>query len=187
MASYSTNEFKSGLKLILDGDPYSIIENDIVKPGKGQAFNRVKLRNLLTGRVLEKTFKSGESVAAADVMEVDMSYLYSDGSDLHFMSQSTFEQVAVPLEVVADTVKWIKEQDICVVTLWNDNPISVMPPNFVFLKVTECEPGIKGDTVTGGSKNAILETGTEIRVPLFVETGDTLKIDTRTGEYMSRA
>ena len=187
MASYSTNEYKNGLKLILDGDPYTIIENDIVKPGKGQAFNRVKLRNLLTGRVLEKTFKSGESVTAADVMEVDMSYLYSDGSALHFMSQSTFEQVAVTMDVVSDAAKWIKEQDVCVVTLWNDNPISVTPPNFVFLKVTECEPGIKGDTVTGGSKNATLETGAEIRVPLFVDTGDVLKIDTRTGEYMSRA
>jgi len=186
MASYSTNEFKSGLKLILDGDPFSIIENEIVKPGKGQAFNRVKLRNLLTGRVLEKTFKSGESVEAADVMEIDMAFLYSDGTDFHFMSQTTFEQVAVPADLVSDTSKWIKEQDICVLTLWNDNPINITPPTFVELKVVECEPGIKGDTVTGGSKNATLETGAELKVPLFVETGDVLKIDTRTGEYMSR-
>ncbi|MBT4885116.1 MAG: elongation factor P [Legionellales bacterium] len=186
MASYSTNEFRSGLKLILDGDPYSIIENETVKPGKGQAFNRVKLRNLLTGRVLEKTFKSGESVEAADVMETDMSYLYNDGTEYHFMNQTNFEQIAVNVDLVADTKKWIKEQDICVVTLWNDNAITIMPPKFVELKVTECEPGIKGDTVTGGSKNATLETGTEIKVPLFVETGDILKIDTRTGEYMSR-
>ena len=186
MASYSTNEFRSGLKLILDGDPYSIIENEIVKPGKGQAFNRVKLRNLLTGRVLEKTFKSGESVEAADVMETDMSYLYNDGTEYHFMNQTNFEQIAVNVDLVADTKKWIKEQDICVVTLWNDNAITIMPPKFVELKVSECEPGIKGDTVTGGSKNATLETGTEIKVPLFVETGDILKIDTRTGEYMSR-
>ena len=186
MASYSTNEFRSGLKLILDGDPYSIIENETVKPGKGQAFNRVKLRNLLTGRVLEKTFKSGESVEAADVMETDMSYLYNDGTEYHFMNQTNFEQIAVNVDLVADTKKWIKEQDICVVTLWNDNAITIMPPKFVELKVSECEPGIKGDTVTGGSKNATLETGTEIKVPLFVETGDILKIDTRTGEYMSR-
>ena len=186
MASYSTNEFRSGLKLILDGDPYSIIENETVKPGKGQAFNRVKLRNLLTGRVLEKTFKSGESVEAADVMETDMSYLYNDGTEYHFMNQTNFEQIAVNVDLVAETKKWIKEQDICVVTLWNDNAITIMPPNFVELKVTECEPGIKGDTVTGGSKNATLETGTEIKVPLFVGTGDVLKIDTRTGEYMSR-
>jgi len=186
MASYSTNEFRSGLKLILEGDPYSITENEIVKPGKGQAFNRVKLRNLLTGRILEKTFKSGESVEAADVMETDMSYLYNDGTEYHFMNQTNFEQIAVNVDLVAETKKWIKEQDICVVTLWNDNAITIMPPNFVELKVTECEPGIKGDTVTGGSKNATLETGTEIKVPLFVGTGDVLKIDTRTGEYMSR-
>ncbi|MEE3003782.1 MAG: elongation factor P [Pseudomonadota bacterium] len=186
MASYSTNEFRSGLKLILDGDPCNIIENEIVKPGKGQAFNRVKLRNLITGRVLEKTFKSGESVTAADVMETDMVYLYTDGSEFHFMNQTTFEQISMNIDLVSDAKKWIKEQDICVVTLWNDNPISIMPPNFVTLKVVECEPGIKGDTVTGGSKNATLETGTEIKVPLFVETGDILKIDTRTGEYMSR-
>ena len=186
MASYSTNEFRSGLKLILEGDPYSITENEIVKPGKGQAFNRVKLRNLLTGRILEKTFKSGESVEAADVMETDMSYLYNDGTEYHFMNQTNFEQIAVNVDLVAETKKWIKEQDICVVTLWNDNAITIMPPKFVELKVTECEPGIKGDTVTGGSKNATLETGTEIKVPLFVETGDILKIDTRTGEYMSR-
>ena len=186
MGSYSTNEFKSGLKLILDGAPCAIIENEIVKPGKGQAFNRVKLRNLLSGKVLEKTYKSGESVEAADVVETDMSYLYNDGSEFHFMSQTTFEQVAVSQDVVADAKKWIKEQDVCVVTLWNDNPISILPPNFVELKVIECEPGIKGDTVSGALKNATLETGTELKVPLFVDTDDILKIDTRIGEYISR-
>ena len=187
MATYSTNEFKSGLKLILDGDPYNIIANEIVKPGKGQAFNRVRLRNLLTGRVLEKTFKSGESVTAADVMEVDMAYLYSDSENWHFMNNSTFEQVSIGAEIMADAKKWIKEQDICVVTLWNEVPICVTPPNFVTLSIAECEPGIKGDTVSGGSKNATLETGTVIRVPLFISADDILKIDTRTGEYMSRS
>jgi elongation factor P len=186
MASYATNEFKGGLKLILDGDPYSIIENEIVKPGKGQAFNRVKMRNLLTGRVLEKTFKSGESVEAADVIEAEMSYLYNDGSEYHFMNPNTFEQIAIAVDAVGEATKWIKEQDSCLVTLWNDNPITVQPPNFVELKVVECEPGIKGDTVTGASKFATLETGTEIKVPLFVEVDDVLKIDTRTGDYMSR-
>lgn len=186
MATFSTSEFKGGLKIIIDGDPYTIIENEMVKPGKGQAFNRVKLRNLLTARVLEKTFKSGESVIAADVLEVDMSFLYSDSSSYHFMSQSTFEQVSVSKSVVAESSQWLIEQDICVVTLWDDNPISITPPNFVELKVSECEPGIKGDTVSGGSKNATLETGAVLRVPLFVNTGDKLKIDTRTGEYMSR-
>lgn len=186
MASYATNEFKGGLKLILDGDPYSIIENNMVKPGKGQAFNRVKLRNLLTGRVLEKTFKSGESVEAADVIEAEMSYLYNDGSDYHFMDPNTFEQIAITVNTVGEAAKWIKEQDSCLVTLWNDNPITVQPPNFVELKVVECEPGIKGDTVTGATKFATLETGTEIKVPLFIEVDDILKIDTRTGDYMSR-
>ena len=187
MATYSTNEFKSGLKLILEGDPYSILANEIVKPGKGQAFNRVKLRNLLTGRVLEKTFKSGESVTAADVMEVDMAYLYNDSTNWYFMNNSTFEQVSIGAETIADAKKWIKEQDVCVVTLWDENPICVLPPNFVTLKVIECEPGIKGDTVSGGSKNATLETGAVIRVPLFINVDDELKIDTRTGEYMSRS
>lgn len=187
MATYSTNEFKSGLKLILDGDPYNIIANEIVKPGKGQAFNRVRLRNLLTGRILEKTFKSGESVTAADVMEVDMGYLYSDSENWHFMNNSTFEQISIGAEIMADAKKWIKEQDICVVTLWNETPICVTPPNFVTLGIKECEPGIKGDTVSGGSKNATLETGTVIRVPLFISIDDILKIDTRTGEYMSRS
>lgn len=187
MATYSTNEFKSGLKLILDGDPYSILSNDIVKPGKGQAFNRVKLRNLLTGRVLEKTFKSGESVTAADVVETDMAFLYADNENWHFMNNSTFEQISIGAEVMEDARKWIKEQDICSVVLWNDTPICVLPPNFVILQVVECEPGIKGDTVTGGSKTATLETGTVIRVPLFINVDDMLKIDTRTGEYMSRS
>ncbi len=187
MATYSTNEFKSGLKLIIDGDPYNILVNETVKPGKGQAFNRVKLRNLLTGRVLEKTFKSGESVTAADVMEVDMAYLYTDNIEWHFMNNSTFEQISMSSETIADAKKWIKEQDICVVTLWDENPICVLPPNFVTLTVTECEPGIKGDTVSGGSKNATLETGAVLRVPLFINVDDVLKIDTRTGEYMSRS
>ena len=187
MAHYSTNEFKSGLKIILDGNPYSIVENEIVKPGKGQAFNRIKVKSLLTGRMLEKTYKSGERVEAADVMESDMAYLYSDGSSAHFMNNTTFEQVSASLEVMQGVSKWIKEQDICMVTLWNDNVILVTPPNFVELEVTECEPGVKGDTVSGATKNATLETGASIKVPLFVNTGDILKIDTRTGEYISRA
>lgn len=187
MGSYSTNEFKGGLKVIIDGDPCSIIENEFVKPGKGQAFNRVKLRNLKTGRVLEKTFKSGESVPAADVVETDMQYLYSDGSQWHFMCQSTYEQIAASEKAMSEAKNWVKEQDICLVTLYNGSPISITPPNFVKLKVTETDPGLKGDTASGGSKSAILETGAKIRVPLFINIGDVLKIDTRTGEYVSRA
>ena len=187
MATYSTNQFKPGLKVILDGDPCSIVENEMVKPGKGQAFNRVKLRNLLTGRVLEKTFKSGESIEAADVVDTTMQYLYSDGESWHFMDPGTYEQYAVGEAAMGDAVKWIKEEDTCAVTRWNNRPISVTPPNFVFLKVAETDPGLKGDTSSGGSKAATLETGAVIRVPLFIGVDELLKVDTRTGEYVSRA
>jgi elongation factor P len=187
MASYSTNEFKSGLKIMLDGDPCSIIENEFVKPGKGQAFNRVKIRNLKTGRVVERTFKSGDSVEGADVMDQDMQYLYNDGEFWHFMDPSSFEQVAADAAAVADAAKWLKEQDTCQVTTWNGAPISVTPPNFVVLAVTDTDPGVRGDTSGGGGKPATLETGAVVRVPLFIDVGDLLKVDTRSGEYVSRA
>lgn len=187
MASYSTNEFKSGLKILMDGDPCAIVENEFVKPGKGQAFNRVKIRNLKTGRVLEKTFKSGESVEAADVMDTDMQYLYSDGEFWHFMHPESFEQHAAGETAVADAMKWLKEQDVCTVTLWNGAPLSVTPPNFVELAITECDPGLRGDTAQGGNKPATLETGAVVKVPLFLNEGDVIRVDTRTGEYVSRA
>ena len=186
MATYSTNEFRSGLKITLDGDPCSIIENEFVKPGKGQAFNRVKIRNLKTGRVLERTYKSGESVEAADVVDTDMQYLYSDGEFWHFMVPDSFEQYAAGETAVGEAAKWLKEQDTCTVTLWNNEPLSVMPPNFVELKIVETDPGVRGDTATGGTKPATLETGAVVKVPLFIEEGEVLKIDTRTGEYVSR-
>jgi len=187
MATYNTNEFRSGLKIILDADPYAILENEFVKPGKGQAFSRVKIRNLKTGRVVDKTFKSGESVEAADVIEQDMQYLYTDGEFWHFMLPDTFEQFAADKSAVADAVKWLKEQDICVVTLWNSVPLLVAPPNFVELKIVETDPGVRGDTAQGGIKPATLETGAVVRVPLFVEEGEIIKVDTRKGEYVSRA
>jgi elongation factor P len=187
MAFYSTNEFKGGLKIMLDGDPCAIIANEFVKPGKGQAFNRVKIRNLKTGRVIERTFKSGESVEAADVMDVDLQYLYNDGEFWHFMNTSTYEQQEASAEAVADAVKWLKEQDMCEVTLWNGTPLAVTPPNFVMLTVTDTDPGVRGDTSGGGGKPATLETGAVVRVPLFINVGETLKIDTRTGEYVGRA
>ena len=187
MATYSTNEFKRGLKVMLDGDPCTIIENEFVKPGKGQAFNRTRLRNLKTGRVWEKTFKSGESLEAADVLDVDMQYLYNDGEFWYFMDPNTFEQVGAGASALSDAKNWLKEQDTCVVTLWNGEPISVMPPNHVILQVTETDPGVRGDTATGATKPATLETGAVVQVPLFVDVGDTLKVDTRSGEYISRA
>jgi elongation factor P len=187
MASYSTNEFRGGLKIMLDGDPYTIVENEFVKPGKGQAFNRVRVRNLKTGRVVEKTFKSGESVEAADVHDTQMQYLYNDGEEWHFMDPDTYEQLTAGVDAVGDAAKWIKEQDMCGVTLWNGAPLSVEPPNFVVLQITETDPGVRGDTSGGGGKPATLETGAVVRVPLFVQTGELIKVDTRSGEYVSRA
>jgi len=187
MATYSTNEFRGGLKIMLDGDPCSIIENEFVKPGKGQAFNRVKIRNLKTGRVIERTFKSGETVEGADVVDTTLQYLYSDGEFWHFMDPNSYEQLAADGTAVGDAAKWLKEQDLCEVTLWNGVPLAVTPPNFVVLTVADTDPGVRGDTSGGGGKPATLETGAVVRVPLFIEIGDTLKIDTRTGEYVARA
>lgn len=187
MASYSTNEFKSGLKVLIDGDPCSILENEFVKPGKGQAFNRAKLRNLKTGRVIERTFKSGESVEAADVHETDLQYLYSDGESWHFMDAGTYEQFMAGREVVGEAAKWLKEQDLCIVTFWNGEPLSVTPPNFVVLRVADTEPGVRGDTASGATKPATLETGAVVKVPLFIDEGELIKVDTRTGEYVARA
>jgi len=186
MANYSTSEFKGGLKVMLDGDPCSIIENEFVKPGKGQAFNRVKFRNLKNGRVIERTFKSGESIEGADVVEIEMQYLYTDGEFWNFMTPETFEQYSADENAVREAKQWLKEQDICTVILWNGNPLSVMQPNFVELTITETDPGVRGDTSSGGGKPATLETGAVVRVPLFIQMGEVVKVDTRTGEYVSR-
>lgn len=186
MASYNTSEFRSGLKIMVDGDPCSIIENEFVKPGKGQAFSRVKIRNLKNGRVLDKTFKSGETMEAADVIDIEMQYLYNDGEFFHFMVPENYEQHAADENAVGDCRLWLKAQDIYEVTLYNGTPIGVAPPNFVELEVTETDPGLKGDTAQGGTKPATLETGAIVKVPLFIEIGEVLRIDTRSGDYMSR-
>ncbi len=186
MASYSTSDFKGGLKVMIDNEPCSILENEFVKPGKGQAFNRVKLRFLRTGRVLERTFKSGETLEAADVVDMEMQYLYNDGEVWHFMQSESFEQYGAEANAVGDSKKWLKEQDICMVTLFNNFPIAVSPPNFVELTITETDPGVRGDTSGGGGKPATLETGAVVRVPLFIQTGEVIKVDTRNGEYVSR-
>ena len=188
MATYSTSEFKSGLKVMLDGDPCSILENEFVKPGKGQAFSRVRLRNLLNGRVWERTFKSGETLESADVMETDMEYLYTDGEFWHFMkTDGSYEQVAADAKAIASSKDWLKEQEQYIVTLWNEAPIAVTPPNFVELEVVETDPGLRGDTAQGGTKPATLASGAVVKVPLFIERGEVLRVDTRTGEYVSRA
>jgi len=188
MASFSTNEFKPGIKVLLEGEPCAILENEFVKPGKGQAFNRVRLRNLKTGRVWERTFKSGESLEAADVMDLDMEYLYEDGEFWHFMKvDGSYEQLAAPASALADAKQWLKEQQVYQITLWNEAPIAVSPPNFLDLEVIETDPGIRGDTAQGGTKPAKLSCGAVVKVPLFIETGDMLRVDTRSGEYVSRA
>ena len=186
MATATTNEFKAGMKLMIDGAPWSIVEVEFVKPGKGQAFARVKMRNLQTRRVVEKTYKSGESVERADVMDTDLQYLYNDGEFWHFMDPESFDQVAADADCVGESAKWLKEQDMCVITLWNGVPIDVVPPNFVELKIIETDPGVRGDTASGGIKPAKLETGAMVRVPLFVEQDEVIKVDTRNGEYVSR-
>ena len=187
MATYSTNEFKAGLKVMLDGDPAAIVENEFVKPGKGQAFSRVRIRNLKTGRVIERTFKSGDTIEVADVVDVEMQFLYADEQFWHFMQPESFEQVAAEKSAVGDSAKWLKEQDVCIVTLWNGSPLTIEPPHTVTLKIVETDPGVRGDTSGGGGKPATLETGAVVRVPLFVQQGETVKVNTRTGEYISRA
>ena len=186
MGTYSTSEFKGGLKFMFDNEPCAIIDNEFVKPGKGQAFNRVKMRKLLSGKVIEKTFKSGETVESADVMDFDLAYLYNDGEFYHFMNNETFEQIAAEEKAIGNMTKWLVEQDMCTITTWNDNPIAVTPPNFVDIEVTDTDPGLKGDTAGTGGKPATLATGAVIRVPLFIQIGETVKVDTRSGEYVSR-
>ena len=187
MGVYTTNEIRGGMKIIVDNDPCVILENEFVKPGKGQAFNRIKYRNLKTGRVVERTYKSGDSLEAADVAEVEAQYLYSEGDHMHFMAQDTFEQYVMDSAAVGDAKQWLKEQSDCMLTLWNGMPLGVVAPNFVILKITETDPGVRGDTSGGGGKPAKLETGAVVRVPLFVAEGELIKVDTRTGEYATPA
>jgi elongation factor P len=187
MATFSTNQFKAGLKVMLDGDPCSIIENEYVKPGKGQAFNRVRIRNLKTGRVIERTFKSGDTIEGADVVDKEYQYLYNDGEFWHFMDPESFEQITAGTTPMEEAKQWLKGQETCIVTLWNGVPLSVSAPNSVILEITETDPGFRGDTATGGTKPATLETGAIVKVPLFIETGEKIKVDTRTGDYVSRA
>lgn len=186
MASYGLNDVKTGLKILVDGDPYTIVDTDFIKPGKGQAFTRIKIRNLKTGRVVERTMKSSDTVEGADVMDTDMQFLYSDGEYWHFMQPDSFEQYQADAAAMGDAAQWLKGEEGCVVTLYNGSPITIVPPNFVELQIVETDPGVRGDTASGGGKPAKLETGATVRVPLFVENGETIKIDTRTGAYVSR-
>ena len=186
MSNYSASDLRSGSKVLIDGDPCTVVDNEFVKPGKGQAFNRVKVRNLKTGRVVERTFKSGDTAEAADVHDTQMQYLYVDGDMWYFMDPQTFEQIPASGTAVEEARQWLREQDTCTVTLWNGVPLQVVPPIFVELKIIETDPGVRGDTATGGMKPAKLETGAVVKVPLFINEGEVIKVDTRTSAYASR-
>ncbi|MET0327648.1 MAG: elongation factor P [Luteimonas sp.] len=186
MASYGMNDVKNGQKILVNNEPCVITDTEYVKPGKGQAFTRMKYRNIKSGRVVELTMKATDSVEVADVMDTDMQFLYADGEYWHFMNPESFEQVQADKAGMGGTEKWLKGEEQCVVTLWNGTPIAVTPPNFVELQITETDPGVKGDTAGTGGKPATLETGAVVRVPLFVAQEEVIKVDTRSGEYVSR-
>lgn len=186
MATLGMNDVKNGMKILVNNEPAVIFETDFVKPGKGQAFTRVRYRLIRSGRVQEITMKSTDSVGAADVVDTDMQYLYADGEHWHFMQAETFEQVQCDKNGMGGAEKWLKGEEDCVVTLFNGSPIMVTPPNFVELKIVETDPGVKGDTAGSGGKPATLETGAVVRVPLFVGQDEVIKVDTRSGEYVGR-
>ena len=186
MATLGMNDVKNGMKIIVDGHPCVIVDTDFIKPGKGQAFTRVKYRNIRAGRVGEVTMKSTDSVETADVVDTDMQYLFNDGEFWHFMQPDTFEQHTADANAMGETGQWLKDEEECVVTLWNGVPIAVSAPNFVELRIVETDPGLRGDTSGGGGKPAQLETGAVVRVPLFVGQEEVIRVDTRTGEYVSR-
>ena len=183
---YSTNEFRKGLKIEIDGDPYIIVEFQHVKPGKGGAFVRTKIKNMVTGRVLDPTFRSGEKVGKPDLESVDAQFLYADGEDYHFMNTATYEQIAIGLDTLGDQVHFIKEEMTIELLIHNGKPINIEVPNFVELLVTKADPGLKGDTASGASKPVTMETGLTVNVPLFINEGDILKIDTRTSSYSEK-
>ncbi|MFS8564117.1 MAG: elongation factor P [Rhabdochlamydiaceae bacterium] len=187
MAQISTNEFKGGVKVEIDGEPYEIVSNEFVKPGKGQPFNRVKLKNLLSARVIERTYKSGDKLDIADIEENKMRMVYKEQGGVVFMDDQSYEQIHIPLSVVGDKEQWLMEEILYSVIFYKGNPIEVVPPTFMEMKVVETAPGVRGDTASGRVlKPAITESGSKIQVPIFVEEGDKVKIDTRTGEYVSR-
>jgi len=182
----SAGDFRNGITLEIDGSVYQIMEFQHVKPGKGAAFVRTKIKNVMSGGVVEKTFRPTEKFPAARIDRVDMQYLYSDGDLYNFMDVNTYEQVALNADTIGDALKFVKENEMCKICSYNGNVFSVEPPLFVELEITDTEPGFKGDTATGASKPAVVETGATVYVPLFVNQGDKIKIDTRTGEYLSR-
>lgn len=187
MAQVSTNEFKSGMKVEVDGEPYTIVSNEFVKPGKGQPFNRVKLKHLMTNRVVERTFKSGEKLELADVEEKKMRLLYLEQDAAVFMDDNTFEQVTISFNIIKDNKQWLMEEVLYSIVFYKGEPIDVAPPTFMEMKIAETAPGVRGDTSSGRVlKPAITESGAKIQVPIFVDEGEKVKVDTRTCEYVSR-
>ncbi len=182
----SAGDFRNGVTLEIDGNVVQILEFQHVKPGKGAAFVRTKLKNVISGGVVEKTFRPTEKFPQARIDRVDMQYLYNDGDLYYFMNNETYDQIAINQETLGDALKFVKENEMVKVCSYNGNVFAVEPPLFVELEITETEPGFKGDTAQGATKPAIVETGAQVNVPLFVEQGDKIKIDTRTGEYLSR-
>ena len=182
----SAGDFRNGITLEIEGNVVQVLEFQHVKPGKGAAFVRTKLKNIISGGVIEKTFRPTEKFPAARIDRVEMQYLYSDGDLYHFMNTETYDQIALNQDAIGDALKFVKENEMVKICSHNGNVFAVEPPLFVELEVTDTEPGFKGDTATGATKPATVETGAVVYVPLFVETGDKLKIDTRTGEYLSR-
>lgn len=182
----SAGDFRNGVTLEIDGNVVQILEFQHVKPGKGAAFVRTKLKNVINGGVVEKTFRPTEKFPAARIDREDMQYLYNDGDLFYFMNSETYEQIGINKDTIGDSLKFVKENEVCKVCSYNGNVFAVEAPLFVELEITDTEPGFKGDTAQGATKPATVETGAQVNVPLFVEQGDKIKIDTRTGEYLSR-
>ncbi len=183
---YDTNEFRKGLRVEIDGHPYIMVETQFVKPGKGQAFTRVKLKSLLSGNVIDRTYRSGEKVEKADVTENEMQFLYMADGAYHFMDNSSYEQIEIQEDQIGDAWKWLQENMNVDVVLYKSRPVTITVPNFVVLEIEHCEPGLKGDTATNTTKPATLVTGAEVQVPLFVNQNEKIKVDTRTGNYVER-
>ena len=183
---YQTSDIRKGLKVEIDGAPWNVVEFQFVKPGKGCAFTRTRLKNLITGSTLERTFKTGETLVPADVEEFSMQYLYDGGEGGHFMNMESFDQIEISYDVLGDAKKFLVEEMTCQVLFYKGLPVGVLLQNFVELEITYCEPGVKGNTAQGGSKPATLSTGATVNVPLFIENGTWIKVDTRTGAYAER-
>ena len=183
---YDSSDLRKGLKIVIDGDPYIITDFQFSKPGKGQALYRCKLKNMVTGYTMDRTYRSGDKFEPANLEDIKMQYLYNDGDGYHFMDTKTYDQIAITREQLGDAVRFLKDNMEVDVLFFQGSPIDIELPNFVELEVTESAPGERGNTATGATKPAVLETGHEIQVPLFINEGDLLKIDTRTGEYVER-